>query len=252
MSNQLENYKRVWIIGASSGMGAALAEMLAQRGKEVIVSARRVEKLEALAQRSSLITPLPLDVEAPDAVAEAVTSFATTSTLPDLTIYCAAIYEPGGMAQLDPEKARQHMGVNYLGAVSVLSALFPKLKEKGSGSIAIVSSLTSYCGLPMAALYGPTKAALASLCETIKPEFDQAGLQLQLINPGFVDTPLTEKNSFPMPFILSREEAAQRILKGLERSAFEIAFPTRMAVALGLLRRLPYGLYFRLMRRMLR
>ena len=251
MSNQLEKWNRVWIIGASSGMGAALAELLAHEGVEVVVSARRAEKLEALGRRTTLITPLPLDVKKPDEVAEAVESLHAAGTLPDLTIYCAAIYEPGGMDQLGPKKARQHMEVNYLGAVAVISALFPKLKERGTGSIAIVSSLTSYCGLPLAALYGPTKAALASLCETIKPEFDQAGLQLQLVNPGFVDTPLTEKNSFPMPFILSREEAAQRILKGLKRSTFEIAFPTRMAVALGILRRLPYGLYFRLMWRML-
>ena len=159
---------------------------------------------------------------------------------------------PGGLNQLGPEKARQHMEVNYLGARGCHFGAFPEIEREGHWLDR--DCLLTYIhtvALPLAALYGPTKAALASLCETIKPEFDQAGLQLQLVNPGFVDTPLTEKNSFPMPFILSREEAAQRILKGLKRSTFEIAFPTRMAVALGILRRLPYGLYFRLMRRML-
>ena len=196
MSYHHENCKRVWLIGASSGIGAALAKKLAQAGAEVIVSARRAEKLQELAQWSSKITPLPLDVERAGAIHDAVAELDADGRLPDLTIYSAAIYEPGGMDILSTEAARNHMSVNYLGAVSLLSALFPKLKEKRRGSIAIVSSLSSYCGLPKAALYGPTKAALTSLCETIKPEFDEAGVGLQLINPGFVDTQLTREKWF--------------------------------------------------------
>ena len=251
MRTPQSKWQHVWIIGASSGMGAALSDLLDRSGVNVIASARRAEKLEALAKDARSIWPLPLDVEKPEEVRAAIEQLEAEGRLPDLTVYCAAIYEPGGIDQLDPEHARKHMSVNYLGAVTVLSALFPKLRDAGGGSIAIVSSLTSYSGLPKAALYGPTKAALASLCETIKPEFEQARVGLQLINPGFVHTPLTEKNSFSMPFLLSREDAAQRILSGLLRSDFEIAFPKRMTYSLKVLSWLPYDLYFRLMRRML-
>ncbi|WP_319413499.1 SDR family NAD(P)-dependent oxidoreductase [uncultured Cohaesibacter sp.] len=251
MSQHLRLWNRVWIIGASSGIGAALVRLLARSCPEIFVSARSIDKLEGLAQECAAVRALPLDVGNPEDVSGAVRWFEANGGLPDLTIYCAAIYQPGGIEQLTLKAAQAHMHVNYLGAVSVLEALYPGLKAKGGGSIAIVASLTSYCGLPQAALYGPTKAALASLCETIRPELDAAGIRLQLINPGFVDTPMTEKNSFAMPFLLSPQDAAERIVKGLEGSAFEIAFPLRLVLVLRLLRRLPYGLYFRLMRRML-
>nr|WP_319388529.1 SDR family NAD(P)-dependent oxidoreductase [uncultured Cohaesibacter sp.] len=244
-------WQRVWIIGASSGMGARLAVLFAKAGAEVIVSARSVDKLEALSRPHERMVALPLDVQDGEAIAEAINQLASNDQLPDLTVYCAAVYEPGGVEALSHHEAARHMMVNYLGAVGVIAGLFPRLKQQGRGGIAIVSSLTSYCGLPMAAHYGPTKAALASLCETLKPEFDAAGLVLHLINPGFVETPLTARNRFPMPFLMSDEAAAQRMFDGLRKKAFEIAFPFPMALALRLLRALPYSLYFRLMRRLI-
>ena len=181
-----------------------------------------------------------------------VDQFVDNHDLPDQIIYCAAIYQPGGVEKLTYQSAFDHMSVNYLGAVATIETLFPALKARGTGKIAIVSSLTSYCGLPKAALYGPTKAALASLCETLRPEFEQMGLGLHLVNPGFVATRLTEKNDFDMPFLMTEEAAAARIMRGLESDRFEIAFPFRMALLLRFLRWLPYGPYFTLMRRMLK
>ncbi|SNY94244.1 Short-chain dehydrogenase [Cohaesibacter sp. ES.047] len=245
-----EKWKRVWIVGASSGIGRELCSRFAERGMDVFASARSEEALNELAATSEHISAMPLDVTDPSATQAAIQTMQDQDGLPDLTIYCAAIYEPGGIDALSHDAASKHMMVNYLGAVGVISGLVPFLKQRGRGDIAIISSLTSYCGLPLASLYGPTKAALASLCETLRPEFDRDGLGLRLINPGFVDTGLTEKNTFKMPFLISPDEAASRIVKGLEGRGFEIAFPFRMAISLRILRLLPYGLYFRLMRRL--
>ncbi|WP_316860016.1 SDR family NAD(P)-dependent oxidoreductase [uncultured Cohaesibacter sp.] len=252
MSEELKTrWHTVWIIGASSGTGAALGQLFAKAGARVIISARRTEKLNTLAALNPSLYPLPLDVADTRSIMHALLTLEEQSLLPDLTIYCAAVYEPGGVEALTFKEAERHMRINYLGVVGVIEALLPKLKQKGRGGIAIVSSLTSYCGLPMAAFYGPTKAALASLCETLKPEFDRMGLDLYLINPGFIDTQLTRKNAFDMPFLMSADEAAFRIFKGVERSAFEIAFPARLALGLRLMRLLPYRLFFKLTGRML-
>lgn len=244
--------KRIWIIGASSGIGRALALGYARAGHRVVASARRVEQLEALSDQSDRIEALPLDATKSEDLRAAVDDLSARACLPDQTIYCAAIYKPGGIRALSHAAASDHMAVNYLGAVALIEALLPALRERGAGKIAITASLTSYCGLPNAALYGPTKAALLSLCETLRPEVEQMGLGLQVINPGFVTTRLTEMNDFEMPFLMDEEEAAERIMKGLDGKRFEIAFPLRMAWLLRLLSWLPYGLYFTLMRRMVK
>ena len=249
---KINSDKKIWIIGASSGIGRALALGYARSGHRIVASARRSDQLQALADLSDRVEVLPLDVTKADDVGAAVASMATRGELPDQTIYCAASYQPGGLDVLTQQAASEHMAVNYLGAVALIEALTPALKARGSGKIAITSSLTSYCGLPKASLYGPTKAALASLCETLRPEFERLGLTLQLINPGFVSTRLTEKNDFPMPFLMSEENAAERIMDGLEGERFEVVFPLRMAFLLRFLRILPYGLYFTLMRRMVK
>ena len=245
-----EKWRNVWIVGASSGIGRTLALMLAKGGVDVVISARRADALRDVADIDARIQSLALDVANPEAVSIAVSQLEASGKLPDLVIFCAAVYEPGGLDVLEHAKAEQHMAVNYLGAVALIEALVPPMKTRGRGDIAIVASLTSYCGLPKAALYGPTKAALSSLCESLRPEFDEEGLGLFLINPGFVATPMTDKNSFDMPFLMRDEEAAKRIITGLGKGRFEIAFPTRLALILRFLALLPYGLYFSLMRRM--
>ncbi|SNZ19017.1 SDR family NAD(P)-dependent oxidoreductase [Cohaesibacter gelatinilyticus] len=246
-----EHYQTIWIIGASSGIGAALARHYAKSGHKVIVSARRAGPLQAMAEEYSNLSALPLDVEKSAEIEAAVANLQEERSVPDLVLYCAAVYEPGGLDVTNYHQASSHMQVNYLGFVGVLDAITPVFKQAGRGHLSVVASLSGYRGLPNAALYGPTKAALINLCETIKPEFDAMGLQISVINPGFVKTPMTDKNSFSMPFLITSEQAAEIIASRLNRSAFEIAFPLPMVLILKILRLLPYRLYFWLSRRMI-
>ncbi|KZL03065.1 MULTISPECIES: SDR family NAD(P)-dependent oxidoreductase [unclassified Pseudovibrio] len=245
-----EHEKLVWIIGASSGIGASLAQLYARSGWQVAVSARNEQKLQAVAQDASSVDVMPLDVTDAVQVSEALERFQQTSKLPDLTVYCSGVYFPGGIDVLSEEHSVASMDTNYFGAVRVIAGLFPLLKQQGAGHIAIVSSLSGYCGLPNAACYGPTKAALINLCESLKSDFDKAGIDLSLVNPGFVKTPMTDKNTFEMPFLLGPEQAANDIYRGLEKRKFEIYFPFRLAAIMKILRLLPYALYFPVTRRM--
>lgn len=142
--------------------------------------------------------------------------------------------------------------VNLMGTVNCLAAILPSFIDRRRGRIAVVASVAGYRGLPTAAAYGATKAALINMCEALKPELDQFGVGLTLINPGFVDTPLAKKNDFPMPFMIPADVAADVIVRGLAAGKFEIAFPWRMALAMKLLRTLPYGVFFRITRRVVR
>lgn len=239
----------VWILGASSGIGHALAKAYAAKGDKVTVSARTDTALQALSAEDCNITPLTMDVLQPDAFEEAVQSF--KQDLPDLVIYSAATYIPGGLEVLNHKEASHHMAVNYLAAVALTETITPHFKARGHGHLALIASLSGYCGLPNAALYGPTKAALINLCETLKADYDALGLRLSVVNPGFVKTPMTDKNEFSMPFLMTPEEAADKIIMGLVSNKFEITFPWPLATALRLLRKLPYSLYFKLTRRLI-
>ncbi|QUS55074.1 SDR family NAD(P)-dependent oxidoreductase [Pseudovibrio brasiliensis] len=245
-----EHQKLVWIIGASSGIGASLAQLYAQSGWRVAVSARNEQKLKELAQDAIQFDVVPLDVTDSGQVAAVIQQFHDAGKLPDLTVYCSGLYYPGGIDVLTEKHSMASMDTNYFGAVRVIEKLFPLLKEQGNGHIAIISSLSGYCGLPEAACYGPTKAALVNLCESLKPDFDRVGLELSLVNPGFVKTPMTDKNTFDMPFLLTPEQAAKDIYEGLQRKSFEVYFPFRLGAIMKVLRMLPYALYFPVMRRM--
>ena len=191
-----------------------------------------------------------MDVTEEKQVAAAVAEIERRGLLPDLTLYNAGYYEPVTGWQVDASVFAKHMAVNYQGAVHTLSALLPPLVARGTGHIGLVASLSGYCGLPRATAYGPSKAALISLAESLKLETDAAGLDLSVINPGFVDTRLTEKNDFKMPYLMTPEEAAHAIHDGLARRDFEIAFPRKFVRWLKLARLLPYGLYFRATKRL--
>jgi short-subunit dehydrogenase len=169
----------------------------------------------------------------------------------NLAILNAGTHRAISAQNFDPAVVKSLMDVNFLGTVNCLSAILPSFIERHSGKIAVVASVAGYRGLPTAAAYGATKAALINMCEALKPELDRLGIGLTLVNPGFVDTPLTRKNKFPMPFIISADEAADIILRGLDKGRFEIVFPWRMAVAMKLLRILPYPTAFWLTRKML-
>jgi short-subunit dehydrogenase len=243
-----EPFRTAWIIGASSGIGRELAKLMARAGIIVTVSARRGDALEELRSQcpNGKIYTLPLDIADPDAVDKAAKTMEQGDRLPDVVVIASAIYEAAAVDDLDPSLFAKVMTVNYLGVVNLLSAMVPGFLARGRGHVAVVASVAGYRGLPLAAAYGPTKAAVINLCESLQPELKARGVHLQVINPGFVDTPMTRKNSFAMPFMISPEDAARRLYRGLLSRRFEITFPKRFTWFLKLMRILPYGLYFRL------
>jgi NAD(P)-dependent dehydrogenase (short-subunit alcohol dehydrogenase family) len=241
-----DGFRTAWIIGASSGIGRSLAETLANDGIAVTASARSEDALNDLAAACppGRVTARPLDIAKPDDVAQVVAAMEAEGPLPDVVVLTAAAYEPAAADDLDPDLFAKIVSVNYLGTVNVLSALLPKLFARGQGHIAVTASVAGYRGLPLASAYGPTKAALINLCESLQPECAARGVHLQVINPGFVKTPLTDKNPFPMPCMVTPETAAKQIYRGLKSRRFEITFPKRFTWLMKALRVLPYALYF--------
>jgi short-subunit dehydrogenase len=245
----------IWITGASSGIGAALAVQLASLGAKVIISARNAEKLQALADGfngAGRILPLPLDVTDPVAVAAAVNTLQTDHGRIDRVILNAGTYIPDSVVGFTAKSVKTQLDLNVLGCALMLEQLLPLMRGQGGGAIAIVASVAGYRGLPYAAGYGASKAALINMAESLQPECKQLGIKLQLICPGFVKTPLTDRNDFAMPFIISAEDAARRIAQGLSSDRFEIVFPKRMKIAMKILRLLPNGLFLRLSQGVLR
>lgn len=248
--------RTAWVTGAGKGIGRALALRLATGGCVVAVSARTEADLQSLAIEASglpgKIHPFVLDVVDPVATAAAVAHIRDAIGPLDLAILNAGTHRGVSARGLDAAVVRSLVDVNLMGTVNCLAAILPDFIERRSGRIAVVASVAGYRGLPTAAAYGATKAALINMCEALKPELDQWGVGLTLINPGFVDTPLTQKNDFPMPFMISADTAADAIMRGLDLGRFEIVFPWRMAVAMKLLRVLPYAVVFRVTRRMVK
>lgn len=245
--------RRAWITGGGAGIGRALALRLSAQGWTVAVSARSADKLAdvAAAATAGAVCPYVLDVTDAAATAAVIARIEDDLGPLDLAVLNAGTHLPMGAADYSVSTARALMEVNYMGVVHGLAALLPRFIARGRGQVAVVSSVAGWRGLPSAAAYGPTKAALINLCESLRPECRRAGVDLRLVCPGFVATPLTARNDFPMPDIITAEQAADEILRGLAGSRFEIAFPWRFACLLRLARRLPYRLYFALTERML-
>ncbi len=245
--------RRVWITGASSGIGRALALLLARNGDDVAASARRADELALLVAEAGAspgrIVAFPVDVA--DAAAMARTCAAIEAALGplDLAVFNAGTHEPVSVESFTPAPFRRLMAINYMGVVNGIAAVLPGFIARRGGHVAVVSSVAGYRGLPQAAAYGPTKAALINLCEALKLDLDRHGVRISVVNPGFVKTPLTDRNPFPMPFLMPVEDAARRLLAGLDRGGFEITFPRRFTWLVKLARILPYALYFRLIRR---
>ena len=248
----LDSRGLVWLVGASSGIGRALALRLASDGWRVQVSARRREGLQGLAELAPAgrISVYPLDVTDPEKVHEVVDCIERDAGAIDIAILNAGDYEPMALDSFDAALFRRLMEVNYLGVVHCLEALLPVMRPRGRGQILVTASVAGYRGLPLAGPYGASKAALINLAESLHPELARSGINLRVINPGFVDTPLTRKNRFTMPFLMTPEDAARRIITQLARGGFEISFPRVFVWMLKVLRCLPYRLYFFLIRRM--
>lgn len=239
-------WKTAWVTGASTGIGREIALQLAAHGVNVAVSARSTEKLQNMGAN---ITPFPLDVTNA-AAAEATWEQIELKLGPiDLAIFAAGTYSEVAARDIDPKLFASIMSTNYLGTVNCLSAILPKMLARKQGHIAWIASVTGYRGLPKAAAYGPSKAALISLAESLKPELDQHGITISVINPGFVETPMTSTNDFPMPFLMQPQDAATRTLNGLAKGKFEITYPRRLVAILKVTRLLPYTLYFWLIKK---
>lgn len=236
---------RVWITGAGSGIGEALARRLAARGCAVVASGRRSAPLEALAGTAPGVLPRPLDVTDRQAVAQTVAGMGPV----DVAVLCAGTHLPTPATAFDAAAIRLLVETNLLGTVHCIEALLPGMLERGAGHIAVVASVAGYRGLPTAAGYCASKAGLIALAESLKLDLDGSGVRVSVINPGFVDTPLTRRNPFPMPDIIPADEAAAAIEAALASDRFETAFPLRFAAVMKTLRLLPDRLYFPLVRK---
>jgi NAD(P)-dependent dehydrogenase (short-subunit alcohol dehydrogenase family) len=240
--------KRVWIIGASSGIGQATASALHAAGAQVIVSARQHEALQAFAAQHAGAQALVLDATDHAAVQVAAAQVLAQGRL-DCVVYCAGYYQAMRGFAFDVDLALRHMQVNYNGALYVLDAVVKPLLAQGGAHISLVGSVAGYRGLPNSLAYGPSKAALIHLAETLYLDLRDKGVGVSIINPGFVETPLTAQNDFAMPALLTPQQAAKAILKGWAAGAFEIHFPKRFTLGLQFLRLLPYRAYFALVGR---
>ena len=239
-------WKTAWITGASTGIGREIVLQLAAAGVKVAASARSAEKLQALGPE---VLTLPLDVTDAAACSLAVERIEQELGPIDLAVLGAGTYAPVSVDDLDPTRFAQMMSTNYMGVVNCLSALAPRMISRRSGHLSWIASVAGYMGLPKAAAYGPSKAALINLAESLYPEMREKGVSISVINPGFVETPLTAQNDFEMPFLMKPEDAARRTIEGLSAGRFEVAYPRRFVAILKSVRLLPYPLFFRLIAR---
>jgi NAD(P)-dependent dehydrogenase (short-subunit alcohol dehydrogenase family) len=248
--------RTVWLVGASTGIGRATASALHAKGARVVVSARSTAALQTFVDEHPGAQALPLDVT--DAPAVKVTAHALLDQGPlDCVVYCAGHYHAMGATRMDLSDLLRHNEINYLGALYLLDAIVPRMlaqpTSKGSGQrghISLMGSVAGYRGLPNSLAYGPTKAALINLTETLYLDLHGQGIGVSLINPGFVDTPLTRQNQFKMPALITPEIAAQEILQGWSRGEFEIHFPKRFTRWMKALQLLPYPIFFAATRRL--
>lgn len=246
----------VWITGASAGIGRAVALKLAEKGYDVIASARSEDKLEALADESGpmlgSIKPFPCDVTDRDGMAEAVGQIEAEHGPISLAIFNAGNYWTTRGEALDIDAFEKTLGINFFGVLNGLVPAVERMKAHGKGQIVIVGSVSGYSGLPAAAAYGASKAAINNLAESLKFDFDRLNIRVQMVNPGFIDTPLTEKNRFEMPALMPVDKAAAAMVAGMENGGFEITFPRRFTWILKLLGLMPHPVYFFVMKRVTR
>ena len=248
------NGPAIWILGASQGLGRALALELASRGKHVVASARSKDKLQSLAEEGEStpgrITALSADVTDPKSLTTAREWLSIQQIDVGKAVLNAGTHDPMAAAEISAQRFAKLVDLNLMGVVNCLELVVPEMVARGHGSIAIVASVAGYFGMPTSSAYGASKAALINLAETLRAELGPKGVKVQLVSPGFVKTPLTDRNDFPMPFLMAVEDAAKRFADGLESDRFEIVFPRRLAYPMKLLRALPYPFLFAVTRRL--
>ncbi len=235
-----------WITGASTGIGAALVAQLVSEGWTVLATARGADKLaELAAAHPGRVIAAPGDItDAGGMKALVAGAEANSGRKVALAVLNAGTWQEMGAADFDLAAFRRQIEVNLNGTASCLDAVMPGMLARRSGQIAIVASVAGYRGLPQGGAYGASKAALIALAESLRFDLTKAGVLMQVINPGFVRTPMTAVNKFPMPFLLETDDAARRISRGLKLTGFEITFPWQLAWILKLLQILPARLFF--------
>ena len=243
--------KRVWIIGASSGIGEACAKAFIHTGAKVALSSRRAERLNAIAQSTPTndALVLPLDVTQTNQLQAAYDFILSSWGGIDILLFVSGMYVPQRAHEFNFQIAEQTIDANLLGPMRAVSLVLPEMLKSHSGHIAIVGSVAGYSGLPKALAYGPSKAGIINFCETLYYDLLPEGISVHMISPGFVATEATAQNDFEMPALISAEEAAREILKGIQEGEFDIHFPKRFSRFLKFLRILPYPLYFWIVRR---
>lgn len=243
--------KRIWIIGASSGIGEACSKALLAAGASVALSARRLERLTPLASAAQISQTLVLqaDVSNLDQMNEAYQAIQRNWGGLDVLLFVSGMYVPLRADHFDFGLAEQTIDINLLGPMRAVSLVLPDMLKKHRGHIAIVGSVAGYSGLPKALAYGPSKAGIINFCENLYYDLLPQGLSVHMISPGFVATEATAKNDFEMPALITAEQAAQEILSGIQKGEFDIHFPKRFSRFLKFLRVLPYPLYFWIVRR---
>ena len=243
----------VWLVGASSGIGRATAERLHDAGAAVVVSARDAAKLTQFTQGRERASALALDVTDRAALPEAARHIVARHGRIDLAMYCAGHYKAQRATAFDLDEMLKHQLVNLVGALYLLDAVLPQLQTQAAAGrpahVSLVASVAGYRGLPHGLAYGPTKAALINLAETMYLDLQPQGIGVSVINPGFVETPLTAGNKFTMPALMTPADAAREIVAGWEAGRFEIHFPKRFTLWLKAMRFLGDGAYFAAIRR---
>ena len=238
-----ENQKKIWITGASSGIGKALAEKFALEGWKVAISARRKEILDEMAKREN-ISSYPLDVTNQNQIKDVFSKIINDFGNLDLCVFSSGTYDPKLEQEINIKQNQFVMETNFFGVLYCIKSVEKYFKDKKEGHISIVSSIAAYRGLPNSSGYGPSKAALTNLTESLYFDFKKHDVRISLVSPGFIKTPLTDKNEFRMPFIKSPEFAAEKMFNGLTKTkSFEIHFPKALTIILKFLRILPYKIY---------
>ena len=242
--------KNIWITGASSGIGKALAIKFATEGWQVAASARRENLLQDLNNNNSNIHSFPLDVKDESETKKVFQDIVEKFKTVDICIFCTGIHDPESEKKLSNEKIREIMETNFFGTVNCILAVNKFFRDKQSGHISIVSSVAGYRGLPAASAYCASKAALISLAESLYFDFKRFNVRVSVVSPGFIKTPMTDKNKFPMPMIKSPEYAAEKMFIGLtKKNVFEIHFPIALTLIMKLLKIMPNWLYFFLLKK---
>lgn len=240
MSN---NFKKIWITGASSGIGKALAEKFAKENWKVAISARRESLLNEIAKEEN-ITAFPLDITKNEEVKNTFSKIINDFGDIDICVFCSAIYNRKNEKEINVAQIAKTIEVNFLGNVNCVKTVESHFKNRKNGQISLVSSVAAYRGLPSSSGYGPSKAALTNFAESVYFDFKKYNVKVTIISPGFIKTPMTDTNEFPMPFIRSADFAAEKIYEGLlKKNIFEITFPKQLTIILKILRILPYSIY---------